>query len=168
MGPDDYREGLRLVERSAEEWGVEGDVVTYGTLLLAASEQLPPLEALLPSGEGEGEAVRILRLAVAANAVPSESCLNMVMFGLARSGLWEEASAFVEVIEMAGRRVSRNQVMERSLERQSLRAVLFIEVDAFDGYGKVCMGMVYLGVCVCVYIRQVGPVFAVAKGKQKK
>ncbi|CAB1110596.1 unnamed protein product [Ectocarpus sp. CCAP 1310/34] len=137
MGPDNYRRARELVEKATVEWGVDGDVVTYGTLLLLASARLPPpaplgatgtpslapaaaAAAAVPPGSaypadgpfgGEGgqeeesgqwETVNVFRWAVAAKEVPSEACLDMVMFGLARDGLWEEATAFVEAIGQAG------------------------------------------------------------------
>ncbi|CAM9812888.1 unnamed protein product, partial [Hapterophycus canaliculatus] len=144
MGPDNYGRARELAARAAVDWGVDGDIVTYGTLLLLASARLPPPAPLLPAGDqaegtgqgfprgsrrssrgGDGagkeedglledgdagwETVTILRRAVAAKAVPSEACLDMVVFGLARDGLWEEASAFVEAIEQSGLKVSRHQ-----------------------------------------------------------
>ncbi|CAM9449134.1 unnamed protein product [Ectocarpus sp. 13 AM-2016] len=145
MGPDNYRRARELVVKAAVEWGVDGDVVTYGTLLLLASARLPPpaplgvpgapslaaaaaaAAAAVPPGSaypaggplgGEGgeeeesgqwETVNVLRWAVAAKEVPSEACLDMVVFGLARDGLWEEATAFVEAIGQAGRKISRHQ-----------------------------------------------------------
>lgn len=143
MGPDNYRRARELVTRAAEKWGLAGDHVTYGTLLLSASEQLLPLVRLPGSaapespsagsmsgrrtaaegwltagGEGgggsgqrlaAGETVELLRMAAKANAMPSESCLNMVMFRLARSGAWEEATAFIDAIAAEGLQVSRNQ-----------------------------------------------------------
>ncbi|CAN0426366.1 unnamed protein product, partial [Ectocarpus sp. 12 AP-2014] len=42
MGPDNYRRARELVVKATVEWGVDGDVVTYGTLLLLASARLPP------------------------------------------------------------------------------------------------------------------------------
>lgn len=170
MGPDNYRRARGLEARAAAEWGVDGDIVTYGTLLLLASARLPS-PALLSSsscsgketaaGAGAGaaavvvdgngdddsrggaassflgggrsdggreeegkmkkkeeeeeedggwETVNILWEAVSAKAVPSEACLDMVIFALARAGVWEEATAFVEAIEQAGLTVSRHQV----------------------------------------------------------
>lgn len=140
MGPDNYPRARELASRAAVDWGVDGDIVTYGTLLLLASARLPPPAPLVPaggategigqrfskgsrrlsSGEGDGvgggeedgewETVTILRRAVAAKAVPSEACLDMVVFGLARDGLWDEASAFVEEIGQSRLKVSRHQV----------------------------------------------------------
>ncbi|CAM9133805.1 unnamed protein product [Ectocarpus sp. 4 AP-2014] len=142
MGPDNFSRARELVVKATVEWGVDGDVVTYGTLLLLASARLPqpaPLgvtgapslaaaaAAAVPPGSaypaggpfgGEGgeeeesgqwETVNVLRWAVAAKEVPSEACLDMVAFGLARDGLWEEATAFVEAIGQAGLKVSRHQ-----------------------------------------------------------
>lgn len=189
MGADNFGRARKLVERAEEEWGVRGDTVTYGTLLLSASERLPPpvplstvsaaaaaaassaeaevtreggglegagmgkiggvervrrvrrvrkmrgveggraggesrgegageVGAIVEGGEGaeegvaaerEWETVSLLRSAAFVRAVPSESCLNMVLFRLARNGSWEEARAFVEAIERLGLRVSRNQ-----------------------------------------------------------
>ncbi|CAM9283116.1 unnamed protein product, partial [Scytosiphon promiscuus] len=146
MGPENYRGARELAQRAAVDWGVDGDIVTYGTLLLLASARLPPPAPLVPAGGsaegtdrgvskasrrssrggdgaagGEGErvleeqggggweTVTVLRWAVAAKAVPSEACLDMVVFGLARDGLWEEASAFVGAIEESGLKVSRHQ-----------------------------------------------------------
>lgn len=158
MGPDNYRRARRLEAKAAAEWGVDGDIVTYGTLLLLASARLPSPALLSCSGagtapavvvddddswgevasscvggsrsdggavvgvkergegehteeeDGKWETVKILRAAVAAKAVPSEACLDMVVFSLARGGVWEEATAFVEAIEQAGLAVSRHQV----------------------------------------------------------
>lgn len=142
MGPDNYRRARELVVKATVEWGVDGDVVTYGTLLLLASARLPPPAPLgvagapspaaaaaavppasaYPAGglfggeggeeeeSGQWETVNVLRWAVAAKQVPSEACLDMVVFGLARDGLWEEATAFVEAIGQAGLKVSRHQV----------------------------------------------------------
>lgn len=143
MGPDNYGRARELVVKATVEWGVDGDVVTYGTLLLLASARLPPpaelgvagapslssaaaavapLASAYPAGgpfggeegdeEGGGqcETVNVLRWAVGAKEVPSEACLDMVVFGLARDGLWEEATAFVEAIGQAGLKVSRHQV----------------------------------------------------------
>eukprot|EP00752_Nemacystus_decipiens_P016473 g14726.t1 len=155
MGPDNYRRAKELVEKAAVDWGVDGDIVTYGTLLLLASARLPPPAPLSspgaavvlpeaasavaveprdpwsspsrarPRGDGrsieEGgtaadgmehgkwETVNVFWRAVGAKAVPSEACLDMVVFALARDGLWEEASAFVRAIEEAGLTVSRHQ-----------------------------------------------------------
>ncbi|CAM9449620.1 unnamed protein product, partial [Ectocarpus fasciculatus] len=143
MGPDNYRRARELVVKATVEWGVDGDVVTYGTLLLLASARLPPPAPLgvagapspstaataavrpasayptggpLAGGEegvqeeaGQWETVNVLRWAVGAKEVPSEACLDMVVFGLARDGLWEEATAFVEAIGQAGLKVSRHQ-----------------------------------------------------------
>ena len=164
MGPDNYRRARELVEKAEVDWGVDGDIATYGTLLLLASARLPPPAplssgaaalAVLPAaravaveprvqssprgaGRGRGakgrlleegevaaaaaaesresrqngkwETVNVFRRAVEAKAVPSEACLDMVVFALARDGLWEEASAFVQAIEEAGLKVSRHQV----------------------------------------------------------
>lgn len=156
MGPDNYRRAKELVEKAAVDWAVDGDIVTYGTLLLLASARLPPPAPLssgapvvLPSAaavafeprarsspragreakgrlleEGEAaaaaaaerrengkwETVNVFWRAVEGKAVPSEACLDMVVFALARNGLWEEASAFVQAIEEAGLKVSRHQV----------------------------------------------------------
>lgn len=147
MGPDNYRRAKELVEKAALDWGVGGDIVTYGTLLLLASARLPPPAPLssgaavvLPAAaavavepragrlggvngglleegeatgsreEGKWETVNVFWTAVEAKAVPSEACLDMVVFALARDGLWEEASAFVQAIEEAGLTVSRHQV----------------------------------------------------------
>ena len=159
MGPDNYRRAKELVEKAAVDWGVDGDIVTYGTLLLLASARLPPPAPLssgaavvLPAAaavaveprarsppplragrgvdgrsfeegetaaaaataekreDGKWETVNLLWRAVEANTVPSEACLDMVVFALARDGLWEEASAFVQAIEEAGLTVSRHQV----------------------------------------------------------
>lgn len=162
MGPDNYRRAKELATRAAEHWNCPGDVVTYGTLMLFASEQLPPL-APLSQGDGskgkgqqypppseeherkdggvfriggrggvgggasgsggvggsragsrrsgrEKETVQVLRSSVDARAVPGESCLNMVMFRLAKGGAWEEAAAFVEAMKRKRIKVSRNQV----------------------------------------------------------
>ncbi|CAM9679718.1 unnamed protein product, partial [Ectocarpus sp. 8 AP-2014] len=144
MGPDNYRRARELVLKATVEWGVDGDVVTYGTLLLLASARLPPPAPLgaagapspaaaaaaaaavppasaYPAGgsfggeggeeeeSGQWETVDVLRWAVAAKEVPSEACLDMVVFGLARDGLWEEATAFVEAIGLSGLKVSRHQ-----------------------------------------------------------
>ena len=147
MGPDNYHEARDLAARAAEEWGVKGDMVTYGTLLLAASEHLlllpapSPLEPQ-PDRGGEGDTVQILRLAASANAVPSESCLNMVMFGLARSGQWEEAAAFVEEVERAGRRVSRNQVGRKSGHTPGTLALYtLVRKPLFLDYIGLCLSL---------------------------
>ncbi len=151
MGPDNYRRATGLVARAAAEWGVSGDIVTYGTLLLLASARLPPPAPLCTGsaaaaaaaaaaftvdgsrdessrglwrgrsvdggededrerGGGKWETVNVLWRAVAAKAVPSEACLDMVVFALARVGSWEEAKAFVGAMEEAGLAVSRHQV----------------------------------------------------------
>lgn len=60
--------------------------------------------------DGKWETVNVFWRAVEAKAVPSEACLDMVVFDLARGGLWEEASEFVRAIEEAGLTVSRHQV----------------------------------------------------------
>eukprot|EP00903_Cladosiphon_okamuranus_P008809 g8436.t1 len=158
MGPDNYRRAKELVEKAAVDWAVDGDIVTYGTLLLLASTRLPPPAPLssgaavfltsaaavdieprvrsspragrgrgaegrlLEQGEpaaaaavverrkdGKWETVNVFWRAVGAKAVPSEACLDMVVFALARDGLWDEASAFVQAIEEAGLKVSRHQ-----------------------------------------------------------
>lgn len=181
MGPDNYVHARELVERAADEWGVTGDFATYGTLLLSASNQLPPPPPLSPAleagasspspeegvlllgaeGDGDGgraggraaaavptaqrlgvwETVRILRLAVAVKAVPSESCLNMAMFGLARNGSWEEASAFVEAVARAGLRVSRNQVGWSRI----CFAVCIAQGDWWRSVVRYCCGKLFLG-----------------------
>lgn len=40
MGASNYHEAKALVRRARVEWDVRGDAVTYGTLILAASEQV--------------------------------------------------------------------------------------------------------------------------------
>lgn len=50
MGSAHYAQARRLAARAAREWGVRGDVVTYGTLLLASSELAPPTPTKSPSG----------------------------------------------------------------------------------------------------------------------
>ncbi|CAN0051213.1 unnamed protein product, partial [Choristocarpus tenellus] len=56
------------------------------------------------------ELVTLVCEAAALGAVPNASCLNLVMFNLARRGAWVEAAAFVSVMRGRGLAISRKQV----------------------------------------------------------
>lgn len=106
-------------------------------------------------GEGEEETVELLRRAVAAKVVPSESCLNMVMFNLARGGAWGEATAFVDAVGSLGLCVSRNQVGNGGLGVGGDGVVLvlvcvmlaLVSMSCWVGSGSVvlcCLSLVFI------------------------
>lgn len=99
-----------LTEVYAERW--RGEVGEVGVVDGAGRQPDGSVagEAGRDTGEGEFETVRMLRLCKATDNEPSESCLNMSMFNLARSGAWQEATALVNAIASLGIQVSRNQV----------------------------------------------------------
>lgn len=83
MGPNNYRRAKELVEQAAVDWGVSGDIVTYGTLLLLASARLPP-----PAPLSSGAAAAVLP-AAAAVAVAVEPRTRSPGAGRVRGGAEE-------------------------------------------------------------------------------